>query len=79
MSSRAALHLLLDQIPDGALVQVHEVLVILAANDQLTAEDEAALEAGLASAQAGRVIPAEAVYAQLDAMLAAKRPTQRGA
>ncbi len=46
---------------------------------QLTAEDEAALEAGLASAEAGRLIPASAVYAQLDAMLAAKRPTRPGA
>lgn len=79
MSSRAALHLLLDQIPDAALAQVHEVLATLAANDALTAEDEAALEAGLASAEAGRLIPASAVYAQLDAMLAAKRPTRPGA
>jgi len=64
MSSRAALHVLLDQIPDAALAVV--------------AEDEAALEAGLASVAAGRLIPAEAVYAQLDAMLAEKRASPRG-
>ncbi len=79
MSSRAALHLLLDQIPDAALGKVHEVLATLAANDQLTAEEEAAIEAGLGSAEAGRVIPAEAVHAQLDAMLAAKGAARRGA
>lgn len=79
MSSRAALHLLLDQIPDAALAKVHEVLATLAANDQLTAVEEAAIAAGLASAEAGRVIPAETVYAQLDAMLAAKSATRRGA
>lgn len=79
MSSRAALHLLLDQIPDAALPKVQEVLATLAANDQLTPEEEAAIEAGLASAAAGRVIAAETVYAQLDAMLAAKREPRRGA
>lgn len=78
MSSRAALHLLLDQIPDAALPKVREVLATLASNDQLTAEEEAAIEAGRASAAAGRVIPAEAVYAQLDAMLAAKSEPRRG-
>jgi predicted transcriptional regulator len=68
MSSRAALHLLLDQIPDAALPKVQEVLATLAANDQLTPEEEAAIEAGLASAAAGRVIAA-----------AAKREPRRGA
>ncbi len=79
MASRAALHLLLDQVPETALARVEAVLAEFAENDELTAEDEASIEAGMVSADAGRVIPADSVYAQIDAMLATKSDARQGA
>lgn len=78
-SPRAALHVLLDQIPDASLAKVREVLATLADNDQVTTAEEAAIAAGVASAEAGHVISADEVYAELDEMLDARRSPRRGA
>jgi predicted transcriptional regulator len=79
MTTRAALHTLLDTLPDDALPEAEAALTEIAANDELTPEEEAALVKGFASIDAGRTIPAEEVYARIDAMLAAKGAARRSA
>lgn len=71
-SSRAALHAMLDQLPDEVLPRVASALAMFAENDALSAHEEELLEAGFRSMRQGRLHDRETVFAKVDAMLRAK-------
>ncbi|MBI5518017.1 MAG: hypothetical protein HY909_29865 [Deltaproteobacteria bacterium] len=70
--TRAALHALVDQIPDKDIGRAIAALAPFSANDALTPSEEASLRQRLQDLAEGRVIPASVVLAELRAKLAAR-------
>ncbi|MEZ4409819.1 MAG: hypothetical protein R3A52_25605 [Polyangiales bacterium] len=69
-TSRAALHALVDGLPDDALASAAAILEDLLASQEsapMSAEEEAGIRRGLADAAAGRERPAEEAFALLRA------------
>ncbi len=79
-AARAALHHLVDQLPDEAVTEVTRVLARFAANgvaDELSDDVDAAIREARAQHARGEAMPAAEAFARLDAMIAARRGAER--